>query len=453
MPRVLWLRSHDRIEEAQSLERTTGLKIESAVALHPEWNGLASRIQLVVVELPIANSTIEQVLSEAQNAVIPIPVVIYDPESILDERIIRPPMTVFRHITGTLNAAEFSGIVNAALEAGVQLQKEASQSREPWRDLLVGESQPMRALHAMIRLVGPRQSTVLITGETGTGKEMVARAIHMASRRAGSRMVSVNCAAIPENLFEAELFGHAKGAFTGAVNDRIGRFEQAHRGSIFLDEVGEIPIEVQPKLLRVLQERELQRVGGSNDIQIDTRVIAASNSDLEQAVGEKKFREDLLYRLNVVPVRVPPLRSRTSDIPLLADHFIEKVCRRESLRLKKLSADALRRLTAYEWPGNVRQLEHAIEMAVTLAGDRTQLYAGDLPLPESKPLPRVAGAPEISFGSDKVNLGEVMGNVERLLLQEALRKCDGNKAKAANMLGIPRTTLVYRVKSLEGCAA
>ena len=453
MPRILWLRSQDRIEEVQTLERLTGLKVTLAPALYPEWSALAGRVQLVIVELPIAKSIIEQTLMEAQNALIPIPVVIYDPESALDESVIRPPMTVFRHITTQLAAAELSGIVGSALEASAELQREASQSREPWRDLLVGESQPMRALHAMIRLVGPRQSTVLITGETGTGKEMVARAIHMASRRAGSRMVSVNCAAIPENLFEAELFGHARGAFTGAVNDRVGRFEQAHRSSIFLDEVGEIPIEVQPKLLRVLQERELQRVGGSNDIQIDTRVIAASNADLEQAASEKKFREDLLYRLNVVPVRVPPLRSRSSDVPLLADHFIEKICRRESLRSKKLSADALRRLTAYEWPGNVRQLEHAIEMAVTLAGDRTQLYAGDLPLPESKPLPRVPGAPEISFGSDKVNLGEVMGNVERLLLQEALRKCDGNKAKAASMLGIPRTTLVYRVKSLEGCAA
>ena len=208
-----------------------------------------------------------------------------------------------------------------------------AQARDasPGRDLLIGESQPMRDLHAMIRLIGPRQSTVLITGETGTGKEMVARAIHMASQRAESEMVAVNCAAIPENLVEAELFGHAKGAFTGATNPRAGRFEQAHRGTIFLDEIGEIPLEVQPKLLRVLQEREIQRVGSSETIQIDTRVIAASNVDLHAAVEQKRFREDLLYRLNVVPMRVPPLRERISDIPLLADHFIEKVCLREGI--------------------------------------------------------------------------------------------------------------------------
>ncbi len=452
MPRILWLRSENRTDEVQSLEQLTGLKVAVAHDLHPEWDSLPGRVQLILIELPIPGAIIEHTLAEAQHASIPIPVVIYDPFAVLDESLVRPPMTVFRHITNPQTSSELAGIVTAALDSAAP-QREAGQLREPWRDLLVGESQPMRALHSMIRLVGPRQSTVLITGETGTGKEMVARAIHLASRRAGSRMVSVNCAAIPENLFEAELFGHAKGAFTGAVNDRVGRFEQAHRGTIFLDEVGEIPMEVQPKLLRVLQERELQRVGGSNDIQIDARVIAASNIDLEQAAADRKFREDLLYRLNVVPVRVPALRTRASDIPLLADHFIEKVCRRESLRSKNLSADAVRRLTAYEWPGNVRQLEHAIEMAVTLAGDRTQLYAGDLPLPESKPLATAPGAPEISFGSGKVNLSEVMGRVERLLLHEALRKCDGNKAKAAHMLGIPRTTLVYRVKSLESCVA
>jgi transcriptional regulator with GAF, ATPase, and Fis domain len=274
---------------------------------------------------------------------------------------------------------------------------------------------------------------------------MVARAIHLASRRGGARMVSVNCAAIPENLVEAELFGHAKGAFTGAVNDRIGRFEQAHRGTIFLDEVGEIPLEVQPKLLRVLQERELQRVGGSSDIQIDTRVIAASNIDLELAADQKRFREDLLYRLNVVPIRVPALRDRVSDIPLLAEHFIEKVCRRESMRTKNLSADA---------PGNVRQLEHAIEMAVTLSGDRTQLYGGDIRLPEARPMMAAASAEDgIPMNLTSMNYEEVMNRVEKLLLQQALRKCDGNKAKASSFLGIPRTTLVYKLKSLEAVAS
>ena len=236
----------------------------------------------------------------------------------------------------------------------------------------------MRDLHALIRLIGPRQATALITGETGTGKEMVARAIHMASRRADSEMVAVNCAAIPENLVEAELFGHAKGAFTGATNPRSGHFEQAHRGTIFLDEIGELPLEAQSKLLRVLQERQIQRIGSSESLPIDTRVIAASNVDLHAAVEQKTFREDLLYRLNVVPVHVAPLRDRISDIPLLVDHFIDKVCVREGIEPKVLSSSALDRLTSYHWPGNVRQLEHAIEMAVTLAGNREPAVSGRL---------------------------------------------------------------------------
>lgn len=454
MPKILWLRSIDRAEEVYAFEQATGLKVAVSSGPPSTWRSVANRVQAILIELPVETETVQQTLIEAHEAAIPVPVVIYDREGTLDESVIRPPMTAFRHVTGALTTAELASLVSGEIERSAQLHWDAARIREPWRDLLVGESRAMRSLHAMIRLVGPRQSTVLITGETGTGKEMVARAIHLASRRGGARMVSVNCAAIPENLVEAELFGHAKGAFTGAVNDRIGRFEQAHRGTIFLDEVGEIPMEVQPKLLRVLQERELQRVGGSSDIQIDTRVIAASNVDLELAAEQKKFREDLWYRLNVVPIRVPALRDRVSDIPLLAEHFIEKVCRRESMRAKNLSADAIRRLSEYEWPGNVRQLEHSIEMAVTLSGDRTQLYSGDIRLPEARPVMTSLPAGEaIPMNVSSMNYEEVMGRVERLLLEQALKKCDGNKAKASSFLGIPRTTLVYKLKSMEAFAS
>jgi transcriptional regulator with GAF, ATPase, and Fis domain len=371
----------------------------------------------------------------------------------LEEHLIGPSVGEFRHITERLTAQQLAKLVGLELERAAQLAGDTTKTKEPWRDLIIGESRPMQILHSMIRLVGPRRSTVLITGETGTGKEMVARAIHMASPRAGSKMVSVNCAAIPENLVESELFGHNKGAFTGAVNDRVGRFEQAHRGTIFLDEIGEVPMDTQPKLLRVLQERELQRVGGSADIQIDTRVIAASNQDLEQAVADRRFREDLLYRLNVVPIVLPPLRERASDIPLLADHFIEKICRRESIRPKTLTPDAVRRLVAHEWPGNVRQLEHAIEMAVALSGERDRLYSGDIRLPEPR-RNSVPAAAEIDLPQEGggLNLEKMVGRVEQLLIQEALRQCGGNKAKAASSLGIPRTTLVYKLRSLEACA-
>jgi len=453
VPRIVWVRSGDCPEEVEVLERITGLSVtlaNASLVARPR----ISNATTIVLELPLAAETVMSVLDDAHDAPVPIPVVIYDPQRALDESLIRSPMTSFVHLTNQLSTEELGRAIQLTRE---RLSVAAVAAAEPWRELLIGESRAIRDLHAMIRLVGPRQSTVLITGETGVGKEMVARAIHMASKRAGARLVSVNCAAIPENLVEAELFGHSKGAFTGAVNDRIGRFEQAHRSTILLDEIGEIPLQIQPKLLRVLQEREIQRVGSSSPVQIDTRVIAASNSDLAAAAAEKRFREDLLYRLNVVPIHVPPLRDRACDIPVLADHFIEKVCRREALPAKIFSADALRRLCDYEWPGNVRQLEYAIEMAATLSGERRQLYLGDIQLPKPAASLHYANdsndaEPQIQIRNGGVNLDEVMGRVEKLLLQEALRKCAGNKAKAASMLGIPRTTLVYKVKALEAFA-
>jgi transcriptional regulator with PAS, ATPase and Fis domain len=232
----------------------------------------------------------------------------------------------------------------------------------------------------------------------------------------------------------------------------MGRFEQAHRGTMFLDEVGETPLVLQPKLLRVLQERELQRVGSSETVKVDARIIAASNINLEQAVAQKRFREDLFYRLNVIPIRVPTLRERRSDIPLLAAHFIESVCQREGLPHKRLTDEALRRLTEFEWPGNVRQLEHAMEMAAALSGERNTIYLGDIDL-HLQPAVR-----EISEGLDEFPLAvptddlpfeDLMGKVEKLLLDQALRRHGGNKAKAAKALGLKRTTLLYKLKAQE----
>jgi transcriptional regulator with GAF, ATPase, and Fis domain len=449
----MWLRATGRSEEVSELEQETGLKIAVSNLGWSTWRNLAPRLQVILIELPLDASIIRETLWEAKHASTPIPVVIYDKERAFDESVVTPPVS-FQHVTGKLTGPELRQGVFHAIEQAGRFPAGGTTNQEPWKEFLIGESRPMRDLHAMVRLVGPRQSTVLITGETGTGKEMVARAIHMASRRSTARMVAVNCAAIPENLVEAELFGHAKGAFTGAMNDRIGRFEQAHRGTILLDEIGEIPTAVQAKLLRVLQEREIQRVGGTGSIAVDTRVIAASNIDLELAVAEKRFRDDLLYRLNVVPIRVPALRERASDIPLLAAHFIDKVCSREALETKKLSGPAMRLLTEYEWPGNVRQLEHAIEMAVTLAGDREQLYAGDFRLPEPRTaLPTMGEEPGFRLQAGSDSFDSVMARVETLLLQEALRQSNGNKAKAANLLGLPRTTLLYKVKALGTNAA
>jgi transcriptional regulator with GAF, ATPase, and Fis domain len=451
LPTILWIGAHLNREKLESFERKSTYKCIFSADRCPPLDAGDDSVRAIVIELPISTPVMQQAIAEARHLRVPIPVVVYDKDCDFDESLIEPPV-LFHHISGIQSDENLIRLVQAAIQEAPARNPLAGPAPEPWRNLLVGESPAMRNLHAMIRLIAPRQSSVLISGETGTGKEMVARAIHAAGKRGGVPMVAVNCAAIPGNLVEAELFGHTKGAFTGAVNQRVGRFEQAHRGTIFLDEIGEIPLEVQPKLLRVLQERELQRVGDSETIQIDARVIAASNIDLGLAVEQKRFREDLHYRLNVVPIRIPPLRDRISDIPLLAEHFIEKLCRREELRPKTLSPDAMRRLMSYEWPGNVRQLEHAIEMSITLAGSRERLYAGDIQLQQRKgALPAVE--PEINVPAAGIDFEQVIGRVENLLLQAALRKCAGNKAQAASMLGLKRTTLLYKVKAHEAVAS
>ncbi len=321
---------------------------------------------------------------------------------------------------------------------------------ESWRGLLVGESRPMQRVAETIRLVGPRRCTVLITGETGTGKEMAARALHLASPRAHKPLVTVNCGALPEHLLEAELFGHVKGAFTGAIQSRTGRFEQADGGTLFLDEIGDMPLELQVKLLRVLQEREFQRLGSSETVRVDIRVVAASNSDLGDRVRQGRFREDLYYRLNVVPLTMPPLRARLGDVPVLSAHFVGKVCRQESLPVKRLRGETLDRLASYHWPGNVRQLENAVEMAVALSGDRETLYPSDFPLPfqpPSKPM-RMASA-SFTLPEEGLDFDETVGAFERSILEQALRRAGGNKKRAADMLRLKRTTLSAKLRSLE----
>ena len=447
---MLWIGSGRDAMLAEEVACHTGLKAIFTATDTQEWKKHARRCRVIVLALPASSAFVQEVMSAAQESVRPLPVVILDREGNLDESLIGPSLSAFQHVIGDSSAEEMGARVSAALQAAVQ--KGLFDIQESWSRLLIGESQPMRELRAIIRLAGPRQSTVLITGETGTGKERVAQAIHMASRRSGAPIVAVNCGALPELLIEAELFGHTKGAFTGAVGPRMGRFEQAHRGTMFLDEVGETPLMLQPKLLRVLQERELQRVGSSETVKVDARIIAASNINLEQAVAQRRFREDLYYRLNVIPIRVPTLRERQSDIPLLAAHFIESVCRREGLPQKKLTAEALRRLTEFEWPGNVRQLEHAMEMAAALSGDRETIYLGDIDVhlqPASRELSAVPEGFPVDVPTDDLPFEDLMGKVEKLLLEQALRRHGGNKAQAAKALGLKRTTLLYKLKAQE----
>jgi transcriptional regulator with GAF, ATPase, and Fis domain len=318
-------------------------------------------------------------------------------------------------------------------------------TEERWRKLLIGSSAAMERTIQVIRLVAQRRATVLITGETGTGKEVVARALHLASPRAQFPMVVVNCNALPENLIEAELFGHVKGAFTGAINQRVGRFEQANRSTLFLDEIGDLPLDMQTKLLRFLQEREFQRIGSSETIRVDVRLIAATNVNLLERIRQGRFREDLFYRLNVVPISTPALRDRAGDIPVLARHFVEKICRLEEMLEPELAPETLAALQDYAWPGNVRQLENAVEAAVAMSGGRSVLNPSDFALPAVQGSARAVAVP-----AGGLDFERTVGEIERQLLEEALRKTNGNKSAAAEMLGLKRTTLAAKLKTLEG---
>jgi DNA-binding NtrC family response regulator len=319
---------------------------------------------------------------------------------------------------------------------------------------IVGRSARMRALFQMIDTIAGTSSTILISGETGTGKEMVARAIHQSSPRRQQRFVALNCSAIPETLLEAELFGHVRGAFTGAVTSRQGRVEQADKGTLFLDEVGTMPMSLQMKMLRVLQEREFERVGESKPIKVDVRIVAATNADLAKMVRAGTFREDLYYRLNVIQLELPPLRERRDDIPLLVQHFVNKysgvrengVASAPSNSHVLVSQDAMRALMAFSWPGNVRQLENAIERGIALLGGRSTIELNDLP-PELHDAP-VTFMPTVDFPDTGVDLPGMVEQMERDLIARALSRTGGNKAAAATLLKIKRTTLVEKLKRL-----
>src|SRR3954465_11372422 len=326
---------------------------------------------------------------------------------------------------------------------------------------IIGKSRPMKLLFQLRETVAPPNSTVLITGETGSGKEVIARAIHHNSPRRTQRFVALNCSAIPETLLEAELFGHVRGAFTGAVGNRQGRLEQAHKGTLFLDEVGTMSVALQMKLLRVLQEREFERVGDSHTTKVDVRVIAATNSDLARLVAEGQFREDLFYRLNVIPVQLPALRERKEDIPLLVHHFVAKFeAERDASatssgksageRLPRVSVaqEGMRRLMAYHWPGNVRQLENAIERAVAFTAGRSQIDVDDLP-PEVQQAKETVTTSAVTLPEDGMDLDAFVAGIERELIERSLERTGGNKGQAARLLNLKRTTLVEKLKRFD----
>jgi len=356
----------------------------------------------------------------------------------------------YDYITKPLNFDELRIIIDKAVEKG-QLLSENVYLKKQLLDKyefsnIIGNSQAMQQLFSRMKRIIKTDSTVLILGESGTGKELVAKAIHFNGSRKDRPFVAVNCSAIPENLLESELFGHVKGAFTGAIKEKVGKFEAAHLGTIFLDEIGTLPMHLQTKLLRVLQEQEIERVGSNRQIKLDVRVVSATNVNLEEEVKRGNFREDLFYRLNVIPLLLPPLRERIEDILPLTRHFLEKNCRSMQRPIMHLEKEALEALEAYPWNGNVRELENIMERVVALTeGDLIALR--DLPSNIAKAYMERSTSPT-SVTPQGIDMVQTINDIEKKMISEALQLAGGVKARAALMLSINRTTLVEKMRRL-----
>ena len=358
----------------------------------------------------------------------------------------------YDYITKPFHADEILVVLERALEYQ-RLNRENMSLRRQLKakykfENIISDHEKMLAIFEIVEKVADSDSTVLVYGESGTGKELIARALHYNSHRQDKPLIPINCGAIPEELLESELFGYEKGAFTGAASSRIGRFELAHTGTIFLDEIGEMSPSLQVKLLRVLQEREFERVGGTRTIKVDVRIIAATNKDLEAMVEKNEFREDLFYRLNVIPIELPALRERRSDIPLLVQHFMEHFNAQKHRDIEGVLPEALERLTAYHWPGNVRELENVIERITILKGSGV-IALEDLPEKIMRSFKSGGMVPNIDVPDEGLDFDAVVQTFEKHLLTRALDKTHGVKAKAAVLLHMNRTTLVEKVKKLR----
>ncbi len=354
----------------------------------------------------------------------------------------------FDYLTKPAKMDEILVVLKRALEIRSIKAENAlmhNQLEERYRfEKIIGRSTPMEALYRIVERVARTDSTVLITGESGTGKELIANAIHYNSERKDKPFIPINCGAIPEELLESELFGHEKGAFTGAVKERRGRFELAHNGTIFLDEIGEMSPKLQVKLLRVIQERKYERIGGARTIHVDVRILAATNKDIEKAITDGVFREDLYYRLNVIPIHVPPLRDRSGDIAILVRHFLKQHCQKKDIAMKRFSISALEALEHYDWPGNVRELENVIERLVILA-EGMEIEFDELPLRIRQKRASEQCA-SLEIGETGIDLKKILDDLENRLIMEALQKAGGVKNKAAQLLGLNRTTLIEKMK-------
>ncbi|MBU1003434.1 MAG: sigma-54 dependent transcriptional regulator [Proteobacteria bacterium] len=423
----------------------------SVTALHDPELGLAymeeSEVDIVVTDMKMPGLTGQEVLEHVHRNYPHIPVLIMTAFGSIESAVEAMRLGAFDYITKPFSNEELLlSLDKAAKMARMQRQnrllRETLEERYGLHNI-IGRSKAMRGVLTMVDKAAPSRSTVLIQGESGTGKELVARAIHFASPRKDEPFVSVNCMALNPGVLESELFGHEKGSFTGAVASRRGRFELAHGGTLFLDEIGELSAALQVKLLRVLQERRFERVGGSTEIEVDIRIVAATNADLMQAVENGTFREDLFYRLNVVQIHMPPLRERREDIPVLAVHFLDKYAKENDSKITGFSAEALDYLATYDWPGNVRQLQNVVERCVVLTGGET-ISVEDLPGEVRDEESQFKSA--VDLMPAKLNLADTLEKIEAALVRRALAKNDFVKVKAAESLGVSKSLLQYKLK-------
>src|SRR5499425_1406415 len=415
----------------------------------------ARRYLLVITDLKMPGASGLDVLRETKAADATIPVILLTAFGSVDEAVTAMKEGAFDFLQKPVDLDHLKLLVQRAARQQ-ELLRENLLLREEYAarygfPRIVGEHATIREVSAQIQRVAATDSTVLLLGESGTGKELFARAIHHLSPRREQPFVALNCAAIPEGLVENELFGHERGAFTGAGNRKAGKMDLAHRGTLFLDEIGELPIAIQAKLLRVLEERRFERVGGTQSIDVDVRIVVATNRDLQKSVSEKSFREDLYFRISAVPLTIAPLRDRGNDVLLLADHFLEKFSREFGKPGAQLSEEAKKRILEYRWPGNVRELQNAIERAVILS-DGPSISAETLQLHAKQPEPQAipSGMLPADFSWDGT-LEEIVTravqSTERVLLEKTMRDCRWNKTRAAEQLGISPKTLAAKLKS------
>jgi DNA-binding NtrC family response regulator len=431
--------------ETRGLEVVTASNGETGLSLLKE-----DKFDLFLLDLMMPGISGLDVLREITAEKIEIPSIVITAHATVQTAVEAMKLGAFDYITKPFNLEELFIAIQRALDVS-KLQKENFRLKKELKrkfgyKKIIGNSTQIQDVIKFIGKIADTDSTILITGESGTGKELVAQTIHYHSSRSRKPIVPLNCAAIPKDILESELFGHEKGAFTGAVSTRIGRFEMSHNGTLFLDEIGELAPALQVKLLRVLQEKEFERVGGIKTIKVDVRIIAATNRDLEKAVSEGRFREDLFYRLNVIPMHLPPLRKMRDDIPLLLEHFINDISKRKKKDVLNISKDAVNCLVNYRWPGNVRELENLTERMIIL-NDTGEITVDDLPdrLKEKQQVQRGRHKTQ-DLSTEGIDLNHMLDEIENNMIVQALELSKGIKSKAATLLGLNRTTLIEKLK-------